>query len=58
VTQVIIVGVYWPLLHRLFLEKLASQPEMEDAVFLYYHMIFIHSLPFLAVFLNVVCSRV
>ena len=54
VTQVLIVGVYWPVLHHLVLDKLKTE---SDAVFLYYHMIFIHSVPFLAILFNTMLSR-
>lgn len=50
------MGVYWPLLHDLAMARIAELEE--DRTFLTYHMLFIHSLPFLAVFINTLLSQV
>ena len=55
VMQVIIVSIYWPLLHHLVLEKLKTEA---DSTFLYYHMIFIHSVPFISMLLNLTMSQI
>ena len=54
VVQVLIVMIYWIVLHPLVVQNL----KIDEEPFLWYHLIFIHSLPFANVFSNVVFSRV
>ena len=55
VTQIVITSIYWPILHHIAMERIKTEP---DGSFLYYHMIFIHSVPFIAVLVNVTLSKV
>mmetsp|Transcript_13855 Transcript_13855/g.9996 ORF Transcript_13855/g.9996 Transcript_13855/m.9996 type:complete len:165 (+) Transcript_13855:339-833(+) len=52
-TQVFVVVIYWPLLHREAAKKIDA-----SEVHLWYHMLTIHSLPFLCCLVNVTLSKV
>ena len=58
VTQIIIVSIYWPKLHHLALKKIEEEQNIAFRTYLYYHMLFIHSLPFVGILINVILSRV
>ncbi|CDW82342.1 UNKNOWN [Stylonychia lemnae] len=58
VMQLIVVSIYWPLLHKLAMEKIMETTDEVMRTYLIYHMLFIHSIPFAAVTINVICSKV
>lgn len=51
-TQVLIVVVYWLVLHKQFLAS-----PLADDPFVFIHMHIIHSLPFITVLLNIIISK-
>ena len=57
------MAIYWPFLHHLILEKLNSNTDDSnrygtDPVFYYYYIHVIHSVPFIAMLINVYLSQV
>ena len=51
--QVIITAIYWPVLHPIVKAKI----QHSDPV-LYFHMLYVHSVPFVTLCINLVFSRV